>query len=215
LVFGVDAVAVEGAVRLTPDEIRTAAHIESDQMLWNIDLSKVEANMSNLPWVRSVELKRVLPSTVEITVEERVPERLIQLADGRFVLMDNEGIFLDFREDRESAFEKIEIIEAPLDIQFGQPPLNIEGERWACLMEILRWKDTIVGETAFRLTALAETEMVFWLTDTLKVEVVDMNDGPYIVDMLARILTDLHRRGISAGTIHLEAGFDARFVQAE
>lgn len=214
-VFGVDSIQVHGEKRLSAEEILAAAHIDKNQMLWNIDISKVEANMSNLPWIRDVKLKRVLPSRIEITVEERNPTFLIQLMDGQQVLMDDEGVFLDFADEKNQEFEKVEEIQAPLEIRFGQKPLDISKERWACFLEVLKWKDTIVGDTAFRLTVLSETEMDFWLTDDLKVVILNMNDGAYIVDMLARILTDLHRREISAGTIHLEEGYDARFIQTE
>ena len=215
MVFGVDTIDVEGAVRLSTEEILDAAHIEENQMLWNIDLNQVEANLSNLPWIRAVRLKRVLPSSIEIEVDERAPAYSIQLDDGKFVLMDQEGVFLDRQIDEEGSLPFTAIIEAPMDIEFGKQPMNISKERWACFLKILNWSDTLVGDTKFRLTVLSDTEMEFWLTDALKVEILDMNDGEYIVDMLARILTDLHRREISAGTIRLEAGYDARFVQAE
>ncbi len=214
-VFGVDAIQVEGAVRLSAEEILDAAHIDHKQMLWNLDVNQVEANLSNLPWIREVHLKRVLPSSIEIEVDERQPSYSIQLEDGKRVLMDQDGIFLDRQADDEAGIQFAAAIETPLDIQYGKPPLNVSADRWNCFLKILNWSGTLVGETKFRLTALTEEEMQFWLTDALKVEIMDMNDGEYIVDMLARILTDLHRREISAGTIRLESGYDARFVQAE
>jgi len=214
-VFGVDAIEVEGAVRLSAEEILDAAHIEQKQMLWNVDVNQVEANLLNLPWIRKVSLKRVLPSLIEIEVDERQPSYSIQLEEGKRVLMDQEGIFLDRQAEEEAGVQFKASIEAPLDIQYGKQPLNVSEERWNCFLKILNWSGTLVGETKFRLTVLSDEEMQFWLTDALKVEIVDMNDGEYIVDMLARILTDLHRREISAGTILLESGYDARFVQAE
>lgn len=215
LVFGVDTFEVAGNVRLTTEEVLEAAHIEPKQMLWNIDADKVEANLANLPWVREARMHRVFPASVEIVVEERNPVYSMQLNDEQWVFMDSEGVVLDRQNVEESLLQPSVVIETPLDVQFGLRPLNVSSDRWTCFLKVLNWTGSLVGNTNFRLTALTETEMQFWLTDLLKVEIVDMNDGDYIVDMLARILTDLHRREISAGTIRLEAGYDARFIQAE
>ena len=215
LVFGVDTIVIRGEEQLSEEEILAAAHVDSQQMLWNIDLKQVESNLANLPWIQSSSIKRSLPNQLEIEIEERTPRHQLQLMDERVVLLDAKGIFLGYVNSDYPWDGDTEMIEVPMVFDLGFPPSNISEERWACLLEILNWKDTLVGQRAFRLTKLTEQEMAFWLTKRLKVEVTDMMDGPYIVDMLAKIVSDLSRKEISAGTIQLEAGYDARFLQEE
>lgn len=215
LVFGVETIVIHGEKQLSKEEILAAAHVDAQQMLWNIDVKQVEANLANLPWIQSSSIKLSLPNQLEIEIAERTPRYRIQLMDESVVLMDEEGIFLDYANLSDSWDGDTEIMDVPLEFEFGTSPRNLSPERWACLMEILNWKDTLVGERAFRITKLTDREMAFWLTKRLKVEVTDMVDGPYIVDMLARIVSDLSRKEISAGTIQLEAGYDARFLQEE
>ncbi|BES65395.1 hypothetical protein SANA_18340 [Gottschalkiaceae bacterium SANA] len=215
LVFGVDTIVVHGEDQLSEEEIIAAAHVESQQMLWNINLKQVERNLENLPWIQSSSIKRSLPNQLEIVIDERSPRYQLQLMDKRIVVMDEKGIFLDYVNSSDSWDGDTELIEVPLEVELGMKPSNVSEERWDCLLEILNWKDTLVGERAFRMTKLNDQEMEFWLTKRLKVEVSDMIDGPYIVDMLARIVSDLSRKGISEGTIQLEAGYDARFLQEE
>lgn len=215
LIFSVDTIVIQGEDQLTEEEILAAAHVEVQQMLWNIDLEQVETNLSNLAWVQSSSVKRSLPDRLEIEIIERIPRYRVKLGDERVVLLDEEGVFLDYSKPEDSWSGNTESMDVPLEFDFGTLPSNLSSERWTCVMEILNWKDTLVGETAFRVTKLTEKEMEFWLTKRLKVEVIDMTDGPYIVDMLARIVSDLSQKGISAGTIQLEAGYDARFMQEE
>ncbi len=215
LIFGVGTIVIHGEEQLSEEEILAAAHVESQQMLWNIDPKQVETNLANLPWIQSSSIKRNLPDQLEIEITERTPRYMIQLSDERVVLMDEEGIFLDYANSNDPWDGDTEIMDVSLEFELGTSPNNFSPERWDCLMEILNWKDTLVGERAFRVTKLTDQEMEFWLTKRLKVEVKDMIDGPYIVDMLARIVSDLSRKGISAGTIQLEAGYDARFLQEE
>ncbi len=215
LVFGVDTIVIQGEDQLTEEEILAAAHVDVQQMLWNIDIEQVETNLSNLPWVQSTLVKRSLPGQLEIKIAERIARYRVKLSDERVVLLDEEGVFLDYSKPEDYWGGDTESMDVPLEFDFGTMPSNLSPERWTCFMEILNWKDTLVGETAFRVTKLTEQEMEFWLTKRLKVEVIDMTDGPYIVDMLARIVSDLSLKGISAGTIQLEAGYDARFMQEE
>lgn len=80
--LGVREVEVRGTVDLIADEVRAAAAIEPGTPLVRLDVDAVAARVRELPRVAGVEVARVLPGTVRLTVDEREPVAVIQAAEG-------------------------------------------------------------------------------------------------------------------------------------
>jgi cell division septal protein FtsQ len=55
----------------------------------------------NLPYLKSVEIKSVFPSTLSVTIEERVEVAYIAISDG-CVIIDSEGVALEVLEGADS-----------------------------------------------------------------------------------------------------------------
>lgn len=71
--FGVRTVKVTGVHRLTAEQVRAAADVESGSALLRLNTTAVAANVEQLPGVESVDVERSFPSTLSIHVHERVP----------------------------------------------------------------------------------------------------------------------------------------------
>ena len=80
--LGVREVEVGGLSHLTGDEVRTAAAIEPGTPLVRLDVDAVAARVRELPRVAGVEVERVIPGTVRLTVDEREPVAVIIAPDG-------------------------------------------------------------------------------------------------------------------------------------
>jgi cell division protein FtsQ len=80
--LGVREVEVRGTVDLTADEVRAAAAVEPGTPLVRLDVDAVAARVRELPRVAGVEVARVLPGTVRLTVDEREPVAVIKAAEG-------------------------------------------------------------------------------------------------------------------------------------
>ncbi len=81
-VLGVREVQVRDVVNLTGDEVRAAAAIEPGTPLVRLDVDAVAARVRALPRVAGVEVERVVPGTVRLTVDEREPVGVIIAPDG-------------------------------------------------------------------------------------------------------------------------------------
>lgn len=90
--FAVAAVDVQGAHRLTEQEILAAAEIAPGQNLFRVDRAEVAARLARLPAVKRAEVIRAFPNRVTLIVEERVPFTLAQA--GRLYWLDEEGVSL-------------------------------------------------------------------------------------------------------------------------
>lgn len=89
-VFGVGTVSVQGNHGLTAARIRAAAAIEDGTPLVRLDTAAVARRVEKLPGVASASVQTSFPSTVLITVNERVAVGVVKLADG-YALVDATG----------------------------------------------------------------------------------------------------------------------------
>jgi cell division protein FtsQ len=89
-VFGVRTVQVRGTRVLTAESVRAAAAITHGTPLVRLDTSAVTRRIEKLPDVESAQVSTSFPSTVVITIEERVPVGYVRHG-GNSVLIDKTG----------------------------------------------------------------------------------------------------------------------------
>jgi cell division septal protein FtsQ len=87
-------IVVHGNNRLsTPDVEALLAGIRSERIL-NIDFEAYRKRVMDSPWVADVSMRRVLPSTVELRLVERVPMAIARLGPQLY-LVDSAGVIMD------------------------------------------------------------------------------------------------------------------------
>jgi len=87
--FPLREMTVRGALmHTTRDEIEQAAQGRVDGNFFAVDLAQLRAALEALPWVRSVEVRRMWPDRLEVTLEEHVA--LARWADGGLVNVQGE-----------------------------------------------------------------------------------------------------------------------------
>ena len=92
-----EQVTVAGAEQLAPAEVEQAAGVPLGEPLARVDLDAVRTRLESLAIVRSVDVVRGWPHTVEITIEERQAVAVVQIGTSLRGL-DAEGVvFRDFR----------------------------------------------------------------------------------------------------------------------
>lgn len=89
-ILGVSTVRIRGSHTLTGDQVRTASGIELGDPLVRLDTGSIEQRIERLPDIASAHVMVSYPSTVLITVRERVPVGYLTLSRGA-VLVDVTG----------------------------------------------------------------------------------------------------------------------------
>jgi cell division septal protein FtsQ len=92
--FPVRTVRVEGVHFLTEEEVRTVAAVAEDAHLWD-DVEPVAERVATNPLVKDVTVKRRLPGTLVVRVEERQPVALVPTPTLEPVDVDGELLPLD------------------------------------------------------------------------------------------------------------------------
>jgi hypothetical protein len=88
--FAVSVIEIHGVERASESGIRDALAEVSGRDLLELDLAQAEAAVRRDPWVREVSIRRVLPRTLRVTVEERTPSALARIR-GESYIVDRTG----------------------------------------------------------------------------------------------------------------------------
>jgi cell division protein FtsQ len=81
-VFSVSQVVVDGAVNAPVGEIVDQAGGKVGTPLIDLDLETIESALGSNPWIEHVAVARDWPSTLQVSITERIPAVAIQTLDG-------------------------------------------------------------------------------------------------------------------------------------
>lgn len=93
-ILRIDTITVEGNRRLSPGEVAGLVEPLRGDNLLDADLEVGRANLLASGWIRDAMLRRVLPSAVHVTLEEREPVGLGRFG-SRLYLIDAAGYVID------------------------------------------------------------------------------------------------------------------------
>ena len=82
----VDRIAVRGNQRLSTGEVLVLLEGLRGQHLLAVDLDRWQRRVMSSPWVGHASLRRVLPSTVEVTLSERQPMAIGRLGADLYLI---------------------------------------------------------------------------------------------------------------------------------
>ena len=91
--FGVKRITVTGQLHATDAAITAALGAGPDTMMLGFDTDAAKARLEAVPWIRHAQVMRLLPSTLQVVVEERTPYAVWQ-NHGQTYVVDAEGVVL-------------------------------------------------------------------------------------------------------------------------
>jgi cell division protein FtsQ len=91
--FGVKRITITGQLHAADAAITAALAAGPDTMMLGFDTDAAKARLEALPWIRHAQVMRLLPSTLQVVVEERTPYAVWQ-NKGQTYVIDAEGVVL-------------------------------------------------------------------------------------------------------------------------
>jgi cell division protein FtsQ len=120
----IERIVVRGTDHLSRGEVLAlVGGLRGQNLMW-ADLDGWRTKLLGSPWVRDAELRRVLPSTVEVIVSERQPIAIGRIG-GDLYLVDEQGTVLDQYGPQDAGFD-LPIVDGLTD---GQPGRGIDPAR--------------------------------------------------------------------------------------
>lgn len=91
--FGVKRITLNGQMHATDAAITAALGAGPDTMMLGFDTDAAKARLEAVPWIRHAQVMRLLPSTLQVVIEERTPYAIWQ-NKGQTYVVDAEGVVL-------------------------------------------------------------------------------------------------------------------------
>ena len=98
-VFNVQKIQVIGNSKITNDEIISLAQINTDENIFKVINAIVENNIKQNPYVSEVQVSKKMPDTIEISIQERTPNFLLEFGNG-YVYVNNQGYMLEISSQK-------------------------------------------------------------------------------------------------------------------
>lgn len=93
--FNIKQIKITGQSKYTEEEIINALGIKLSENMFRIDKFKAVSNIEkNLPYIKSVMIKRDLPETLEVIITPSIEAAFAETAGG-YVVLSNDGKVLD------------------------------------------------------------------------------------------------------------------------
>jgi cell division protein FtsQ len=196
--FALHSVQLIGAQRASEAELLALAGVQMGCNLWVLDAADVARAMTGHPWVSAVEVRRALPDTLQIKVEEHLPAALAVMGD--LYVVDAEGV--PFKKVSGTDTLDLPLITGVTREEAARAPEETAGRFRAALSLIATWARTIERPL---LSEVHLEEGGLRAIDT-EGQVVALAAGAPedALARLVRVRTELRQRGLTAATIHLE-----------
>ena len=92
--FRVRSISIYGCQKSQAQRVDQIVRESIPERILDIDLMQLKARLKQDPWIKDVEIRRVLPSGLVIHVDERTPSVIVEM-QGQWMVTDDEGILLD------------------------------------------------------------------------------------------------------------------------
>lgn len=97
--FNINTILVEGNNKLSEEKVISISSIELYTNMFNFSKMKARAKLIENSYIEDAQITRKLPSTILITIEERVPTYMLQFADS-YVYINNQGYMLEISNEK-------------------------------------------------------------------------------------------------------------------
>jgi cell division protein FtsQ len=87
--FAISEIQIQGASKLSTDEVRAALPVAVGDNVWAADLDSIGAALRRHPWIASADARRILPNTIVVEIREYEAAGVVLL--GELYLVDTSG----------------------------------------------------------------------------------------------------------------------------
>ena len=208
--FATKHVNVEGAERLTEEEVLEAAGLAIGQNVFDLAPEDAQARLVAHPWIADATVRRKLPDTFEVTVREHEAVAVLALTEGG----DDDGDSLYLVAEDASVFKRV-TEDDPLDLpvitgvdraRFSRDP----SWRSSLLVEVVALLHDYRGAGLWRREPIAELHLED--DDSLSMYIGDdaariaLGHGPFRGKLrrLRRVLDELRSREARPAYVYLD-----------
>ena len=201
--FAIENIEVEGNVYYSDDEvINIAAAKTGGNLFWEAGTGEIKDRLKEDPYFAQVKVKRKLPDTLVIEVEERKQIAAIVYGD-KYIVIDRKGTVL-----RKSDVDPKVTLLTGLTVSKMKRGEAVGAEESAVLSNTLNMLETMAdGDIYFKKIDVSKTVIKAYIYDTLLVKGTPKQMAEAIEDGdLQKVVNNLFKNDTTRGTINLGNG---------
>lgn len=198
-IFDIDRILVLEEGRFTAEQVEDMIGLKRGTNLFEFKAGDCEEKLMENPYIKGAEIKRKLPGTVEIHLDER-KEKAVFMQDRHYIVVDSEGIVLRTADQKPK-----------LPVLIGMTVTKAEENKQIAVKEAYSFKKAMK-----LLAAMEESDLYFktidvsrlivrlYVTDKLfckgeaKNLLIGMEEGN-----LKAVLYDLYKKNIKRGIVNV------------
>ena len=97
--FNIKNIIINGNSKISTNEIISLSQIELEENMFKVNSTKVIKQIKENAYISTVKITRNIPSTITITIEERIPAYLIE-CNGNYAYVDKQGYILEISQEK-------------------------------------------------------------------------------------------------------------------
>lgn len=205
-IFNIKTINVVGNSKLSTDEVISLSKIELETNMFKIRKSDIVSKIKENPYVESVQVKRNIPDTIELTILERQASFKFKLANA-YVLINNQGYILEIS----GKIIDLPIIEgfetAQEEIQAGNRLCNTDLKK---LGDVLKIMESVESNDLARLITKIDitNDDDYVLTMAKMKKTIHLGDASNLSTKMSWIITFNQLEGDTQGEIMLNVDLD-------
>jgi len=194
-IFNVKEITVEGNKHYTTGQVEELSGIVKGENIFKTRVADVQARLERDPYIRTAEARWALPSGIDIVIDERAENVLLEY-EGGYVIVDYDGVILRLTKER----LVLPVIAGltPVDPDPGKAMKAEEAGLLKPALDFIKF----VGEQNFYIKKLDLGSVVprAYVFDRLVLE-GELKDMTKNMREIKRIIADLDSKGVERGTI--------------
>jgi cell division septal protein FtsQ len=165
----IEEVIIKGNDYLSEDEIFSKSQIKLGENIFKLDLKKSIDFLEQEPWIKEVEIKRIIPNKIIISLKERKSSAIVHIGEEYFS-STKEGMVLSKINRPEEKFGLPLVLGLEIDeIKIGE---IIDKPEFRAALESINSAEVILPKIFYRVEILSPDDfMICNKDDTLKVRV--------------------------------------------
>ncbi|MDO5331348.1 MAG: FtsQ-type POTRA domain-containing protein [Bacillota bacterium] len=197
--FFVQTIEVAGNEFYTPAQVIEMSGLPTGKNLFfEVKTKPARYALLQTPYIRFVEIKRVLPNKLRIELQERIEYAAVPTEEGEFILIDNEGLVLSISDKQPSLplLEGMNIV----SLNIGSP-LEIEQSYLLTdTLELLREVDAT--DLYFSRINFSTVLVRAYINDNYYCE-GEPNEIKNNIENIRAMIADQNSKGINKGVIRV------------
>lgn len=202
-VFNIVEIKVENANKISVNTYISLSGLHTEENIFRINKTKIKESIKTESYVEEVEIRRELPGTIVLTVEERTPKYKVEKNGGIYMYIDQNGYYLeDTTEDKSMPILKG--MKTDIDnLKLGDRIIEEDLEKFNDLIKITDGikNNNINAELSIIDISNKDNYMLEFISANKKVLLGDISE---LSTKMIWIKYFIDNNGTEKGTIHLD-----------